>query len=142
MARALSHGDLPIVVILARREFEAWFLAAAESLRDKGRLPDDLESPADPESIRGAKEWLSDRMPIGRSYAETTDQPALTADFDMRAARRADSFDKCYREIRSMLEQLLHRPWKQVRSHNSWLALVYCAAAGSPSSDASYPAGR
>ncbi len=101
-----TRGDLPIAVVLAKREFEAWFLAAAESLRDKFGLPGNLESPGDPESIRGAKEWLSDRMPPGRSYAETTDQPAFTAVFDMNAARRADSFDKCYREIKSMLEKL------------------------------------
>jgi hypothetical protein len=101
-----TRGDLPIAVVLAKREFEAWFLAAAESLRNKFGLPGDLESPADPESIRGAKEWLSDRMPPGRSYMETTDQPAFAAAFDMDAARRADSFDKCYRDIKSMLEQL------------------------------------
>ena len=45
-------------------------------------------------------------MGIGRKYAETTDQPALTQLFDMNAARAADSFDKCYREIRNMLEIL------------------------------------
>ena len=101
-----TRSDLPIAVVLAKREFEAWFLAAAESLRGKLGLPGNLESPGDPEGIRGAKEWLSDRMPLGRSYAETTDQPAFTAVFDMNAARRADSFDKCYREIESMLEKL------------------------------------
>jgi len=101
-----THADLAIAVVLAKREFEAWFLAAAESLRGKRGLTADLESPEDPEAIRGAKEWLSDRMPTGRSYAETTDQPAFTADFDVHSARRADSFDKCYREIRSILEQL------------------------------------
>ena len=47
-------------------------------------------------------------MPLGRGYAETTDQPAFTAIFNMDAARRADSFDKCYRDIRSVLEQLRH----------------------------------
>jgi hypothetical protein len=101
-----ARGDLPIAVILAKREFEAWFLAAAESLRNSFGLPGDLESPAYPENIRGAKEWLTDKMPHGRVYAETTDQPAFTAIFDMNSARRADSFDKCYRDIRSMLEQL------------------------------------
>ncbi len=101
-----ARGDLPITVVLAKREFEAWFLAAAESLRGQHGLPDGLESPPDPEEIRGAKEWLSDRMLPGRSYAETTDQPAMAAIFDVEMARRADSFDKCYREIKSMLEQL------------------------------------
>lgn len=107
--RALEvRKDLPIAVILAKREFEAWFLAAAESLRGKHGLPNDLQSPAGPEDIRGAKEWLSDKMPPGQSYAETTDQPAFASIFDMNLARRADSFDKCYREIERMLKEL-HR---------------------------------
>jgi hypothetical protein len=101
-----ARNDLPISVILAKKEFEAWFLAAAESLRGKRGLSNDLVPPEDPESIRGAKEWLSDRMPPSKSYTETTDQPALTELFDMNTARAADSFDKCYREIRRMLETL------------------------------------
>jgi hypothetical protein len=105
-----ARNDLPISVILAKKEFEAWFLAAAESLRGKKGLPNDLEPPEDPESIRGAKEWLSDRMPPSKSYTETTDQPALTAEFDMNIARTADSFDKCYRDIRHMLETLHKDP--------------------------------
>jgi hypothetical protein len=104
----LVRDDLPIAVVLAKREFEAWFLAAAESLRGRHGLSNDLEPPARAEDIRSAKEWLSDKMPQGRSYAETTDQPALTAIFDMDMARRADSFDKCYRAIETMLKQL-HR---------------------------------
>ncbi|MBI4558797.1 MAG: DUF4276 family protein [Candidatus Hydrogenedentes bacterium] len=98
-----ARKDLPISVVLAKREFEAWFLAAAESLRGKRGLPEDLSSPPNPEDIRGAKEWLSAKMSPGQGYAETTDQAALTALFDMKAARRADSFDKCYREIRGLL---------------------------------------
>jgi hypothetical protein len=92
-------GDLPIAVVLAKREFEAWFLAAARSLQGQRALAEDLEPPADPEAIRGAKEWLSARMPRGTRYVETLDQPALAACFDLDEARRADSFEKCYREI-------------------------------------------
>ena len=107
LSRAMDvRSDLPIAVVLAKREFEAWFLAAAESLRGKHGLPIDLEPPAEPENIRSAKEWLSDKMPLDRTYAETTDQPAFTAIFDMNMARRADSFDKCYRAIESLLKQL------------------------------------
>jgi len=105
----IARNDLPISVILAKREFEAWFLAAAESLRNKRGLPNNLVPPENPESIRGAKEWLGDKMSVGGSYKETTDQPAFTAVFDMNAARAADSFDKCYREIRNMLENLRNR---------------------------------
>jgi hypothetical protein len=110
LKRAMDvRKDLPVAVILAKKEFEAWFLAAAESLRGKHGLPNDLLSPPAPEEFRGAKEWLSSMMPYGQSYSETTDQPAFTALFDMSAARRADSFDKCYREIERMLKQL-HDP--------------------------------
>ena len=45
-------------------------------------------------------------MPNGVSYSETDDQPAFTAIFDMAAARRADSFDKCYRDVSKMLRAL------------------------------------
>jgi len=102
-----ARNDIPVAVVLAKQEFETWFLAAAESLRGvKGLLPD-LAAPAAPERIRGAKEWLSARMQPGASYAETTDQAALAAEFDLEAARRrSDSFDKCYREIRTLLERL------------------------------------
>lgn len=101
-----ARHDLPISVVLAKREFEAWFLAAAESLRGHRGLRDDLTAPPDPEAVRGAKEWLADRMPRTQAYSETTDQPALTELFDLEAACRADSFDKCYREIVRLLNQL------------------------------------
>ncbi len=98
--------DRPISVVLAKRECEAWFLAAAASLAGKRGLPDDLQSPPDPESIRGAKEWLGRHMPYGRKYSQTTDQPALTALFDLEQARSADSFDKCYREVAQLIAAL------------------------------------
>ncbi len=106
---AAVRRDLPISVILAKQEFEAWFLAAAVSLRGKRGLPDDLVPPGDPESIRGAKGWLSSKMLPGHSYAETTDQPALTQIFDMHIARQVNSFDKCYRDTKRILEILRNR---------------------------------
>lgn len=104
-----ARADLPISVVLAKREYEAWFLAAAESLRGRRGLPLDLVGPPNPEDIRGAKEWLADRMPRGQGYSESSDQPALTSAFDMNAARCADSFDKCYREIVRLLN-ILRQP--------------------------------
>jgi hypothetical protein len=101
-----ARSDLPISVVLAKKEYEAWFIAAAESLRGRRGLLQYLSSDPSPEDIRGAKEWLSQRMPRGLRYSEATDQPALTAVFDMDLAKRADSFDKCYREITRLLKQL------------------------------------
>jgi len=104
-----ARSDVPIGVVLAKREYESWFLAAAESLRGRRGLADDLTAPVEPESIRGAKEWLSDRMASGVKYREVLDQPALTDVFDLSVARRADSFDKCYREIERLLSHFQQR---------------------------------
>jgi hypothetical protein len=101
-----ARADMEVSVVLARKEYEAWFIAAAESLRGQCDLSQDLVGDPNPENIRGAKEWLSSHMPRNRRYAETTDQATLTRVFDMQAARRADSFDKCYREIVRLLTVL------------------------------------
>jgi hypothetical protein len=101
-ARA-CRPDMKVSVVLANREFEAWFIAASRSISGKRGLRDNLDVIDNPESVRGAKEWLRDRMPPGRPYTETEDQPALTQEFDMKEALRALSFDKCYREIRWLL---------------------------------------
>ena len=69
-ARA-ARSDVPISVVLANREFEAWFIAAAESLAGTHGFPADLTAPADPEKIRGAKEWLGQRKTDGRPYKPT-----------------------------------------------------------------------
>ncbi len=100
------RSDLPISVVLAKCEFEAWFLAAAESLRGQRGLKNDLQSPSNPEGIRDAKGWLSRQMEDNRTYDERNDQPAFAARFDFEQARNADSFDKCYRDIVRLLCEL------------------------------------
>jgi hypothetical protein len=84
-----------VSVVCANREFEAWFLAAAQSLdgrRGLRVLPD--EAPHDPDAVRGAKEWLSHRILDGQ-YRATTDQAAFAATFDLDVARqRSRSFQK------------------------------------------------
>ena len=98
----LIRGDVPIAVTLAKQEFEAWFLAAAESIAGRRGLPANLQAPPDPEGIRDAKGWLGGRM--GRKYYERQDQPALAAKFDLAMARRrSDSFDKFYRDTVRLL---------------------------------------
>jgi hypothetical protein len=99
---------MPIALVLAKREFEAWFLAASASLRGIRGLPRDLEPPPDPEAIRGAKEWLNSRM-VPNGYSPTADQPALTAQFDLASARSAPSFDKCWREVARLIAEVSRR---------------------------------
>ena len=94
---------VPAAVVIANREYEAWFIAAAESLRGHRDFPASLAAADDPEAIRGAKEWLRGQHSCAR-YSETVDQPALTAIFDIQLARkRSPSFDKFYREVERCL---------------------------------------
>jgi len=103
-ARA-KRSNLPLSVVLANREYEAWLIAAAPSLQGKQGLRDDLQAPPNPENIRGAKGWLERNM-IGKGYSETTDQALLTQAFDIHAALSARSFRKCYQDLSQMLTQL------------------------------------
>jgi len=96
-----ARRDRRVGVVLAVREYEAWFLAAAESLRGRRGLPLDLEAPTSPEVVRDAKGWLGARMP--RGYSPTTDQPALTGLFDLEQARSSPSFTKLVRELTRLL---------------------------------------
>jgi hypothetical protein len=107
LARAASvRLGLPVAVVLAKSEFESWFVAAAESLAGSAGLPADLQAPAVPESIRGAKEWLTERMHGSRSYSPTLDQPVLAREFDLTMALRADSFQKFHRETSRLLAEV------------------------------------
>lgn len=93
-----------IRIVLAKREFECWFIAAAESIAGHRGLRADLNSPPDPEAIGGAKRWLARHIVGSRSYRETRDQPALVEIFDLGMAReRAPSFDKFVRDVESLL---------------------------------------
>ena len=99
-----ARSDRRIEVVLARREYEAWFLAAADSIAGHRGLRSDITAPTDAESIRNAKGWLTLRMPPGRAYKEIRDQPALTSLFDLAQARRgASSFDKMWRTVAQLL---------------------------------------
>ena len=95
----------PRCVVLAVREIEAWLLAGVESLRGCRGIPEDLSPPENPESIRGAKEWLDRSMKAG--YKPTIDQLPLLKQLDYSMARsRAPSLDKLLRDIARMVEVL------------------------------------
>ncbi len=108
LARAQrAQSNVPFGVVLAKFEYEAWFLAAIESLRGKRGLATDTPQVDDPEAIRGAKEFLRSHMVGSRTYSERADQPAMTALFDMQTAReRSPSFDKCWREVERLSNEV------------------------------------
>jgi len=93
-AREAARGT-PCTVVLANREYEAWFLASIETLRgNTAILPDAISHPS-PESPRDAKGELDLRMPYGASYSASVDQASLTAFLNLASTyRHCRSFRK------------------------------------------------
>jgi hypothetical protein len=97
--RARSYiGHRRLSVVLANREFEAWFIAAAHSLhgvRGFSLLPDEIIQAERP---RNAKGWIREHMRSG-AYSEVLDQPAFTAQIDLQQAfDNSRSFRKLCKE--------------------------------------------
>jgi hypothetical protein len=95
--------ELAASVVLAKREYEAWFLAAAQSLRRHSNVSETAEAPLRPEEIRGAKEYLVREILLpGSVYSETVDQVSLTA-MDLREALVCPSFAKLCRDFKGII---------------------------------------
>ena len=102
---------MPCGVVMARREYEAWFLAAIESLRGQRGIHPEAAYPQDPEQDGGAKRAVSLFMPPNARYSETADQPAFLARLDLGTAyRRASSFRKLVKELCRLLTELGQEP--------------------------------
>ena len=78
---------VPIAVVCAVLEYEAWFLASLDSIRGSGRLNQDIRFDGNPEALGGVKEWFTQQMPPGRAYKETIDQASFTSMIDVSLAR-------------------------------------------------------
>jgi hypothetical protein len=83
--------------VVANREYESWFAAAAESLGAYLDLSD--FDPAMVEDERVGKGWIEKRFRRAK-YSETLDQVKLTNEMDLELCRsRSPSFDKLCREL-------------------------------------------
>lgn len=99
--------SVPCEVVLAHREYEAWFLAAVESLRGHGGIREDAEPYPDPENPRGAKAKIAERMRGGRTYLAKANQAALSAKFSLSDAyRRSRSFRKFTTAVGSLVRAM------------------------------------
>ncbi len=99
-----ARPDRTVCAVLAKMEYEAWFIAAAASLIEWRDADPAVAPPGNPEAIANAKGWLAARMRPGKTYRETLHQASFTARFDMDAARAAaPSFDKLWRDVSRLL---------------------------------------
>lgn len=96
-------------VVLANREFEAWFLASVPSLRAHPTVKSDAAFVGDPDQPRGAKERLEKLMT--ERYRETVHQAKFCNQMDLETAWRNS---RSFRRLISALQQLLEveaPPW-------------------------------
>jgi len=84
-----------VSVVLANREYEAWFIAAAESLHGARGFSFDPSEDRNAELPRNAKGWVAKRM-VGGTYREVTDQPAFSARMDLD---EAFMFSRSFRKL-------------------------------------------
>lgn len=101
--RASNATALPVRVVVAKSEIEAWVLAAVESVRGVRGIADHATRPVSPEDVRDAKRALSDRMVGSSGYVATADLAALLAKLDIGdASRLAPSFRKLQRDLAAL----------------------------------------
>jgi hypothetical protein len=106
-ARAV-RSDVDIACVLAKRELENWFKAAAASLAGVIGLPDDLTVPPNPED-GGSSAWLTRQMQRkgrARKYTKPADAVELAQQMSYQQCRdHSPSFDKLCREFETRLTQ-------------------------------------
>lgn len=104
--RALQHApNRRVSVVLANREFEAWFIAAALSLDGARGFSMTTHRVIEAEVPRDAKGWMRERM-AGGIYRPLLDQPAFAARFDLKQAfDNSRSFRKLCKEWKHHVSQ-------------------------------------
>ncbi len=97
-----SDDDTEIACVLPNVMFETWFAAAAQSLRGKNNLPNDLPKPNDPEGDGLGKGWVKKHLP--RKYKETVDQPRFVGHMSLTECMDSSrSFRKLVKELEQRL---------------------------------------
>lgn len=101
---AALYRSKPVAIVVARWEYEAWFLASLETVGPALGVPEGYSFVEDVETVRGVKEWFNTHLPDNRRYTVTLDQPSMTGYLDLDlVARRSRSF----RRLEHALQQLI-----------------------------------
>ena len=109
LARAQEVAPhIPLAVVAANPEYEAWFLASIDSIRTAGLLPESSKRVpriVNPESHRGCKKLIADLL--CRPYEETFHQLELSRGmtFSPRAHYRSPSYGKLLRDLERITQE-------------------------------------
>ena len=102
------HAGWPFKVAFMVKEFETLFLSEPDATRSVLKeIPKTTAFPEHPETIRGAKEWLSRAMPSGYAYKETVHQAKLAAAVDFDCLRESSA---SYRHLEKSILSLVENP--------------------------------
>lgn len=97
-----AAGHLPVLVVVAVREFESIFLAGGESLYREGKLTGLPQVGTTPEAVRDAKGRVT-AVIAAPCYQETTHQVKLASVVSLAEARACAWFTKLERDLRRVL---------------------------------------
>jgi hypothetical protein len=117
-ARTMVPADYPVGVVVANREYEAWFLAAfalanfRRSLMDRGFRPERQSLPRGLaiEAVANCKDRIAGLIGLGK-YEERVHQPILTRilPFTPAMTRRSRSYRKLLEELHVLLMKARRR---------------------------------
>lgn len=94
------NPSVSVVVVIACREYESWFVASAETMGLSTMAP----YQGNVDELRSPKSWIDNQLPPGQRYKETTNQVKMTAKINLELARQRS---RSFRRLQSALEQLL-----------------------------------
>jgi len=100
---------IPLGVVLAKREFEAWLVASISSIAQHEGIAPPAHPPADPETLNDPKGYLGQHIFPDGKYSETVDQPRFSDVFDMHQAEVCSSFRKFRREVDRLFGHLVRQ---------------------------------
>ena len=94
----------PVQIVCAHREYESWFLASLNTITGMHGIPKTAVLSSDAEAVLDPKQWLTEQMPSGQAYKETTHQASLSRAIDLDLACRNS---RSFRRLCHALEELL-----------------------------------
>lgn len=107
-AARLNLG-IPVAIVCAHREYEAWFVASldsatGENIRATLGLSETAAFEGDVESIGSPKGWIQAQMPQSTGYKETQHQASLTPFIDIEHTQgRSRSFRRLCHAVEEIL---------------------------------------
>lgn len=107
----------PIQVVCAHRSYESWFLASLDTIRGHHSIANSAFLDCKVEEIARPKQWLTDQVPSGQAYKETTHQASFSRSIDLKVAyRNSRSFRRLCHAVEQLLDEMGARKPREAAS--------------------------